>query len=327
VAIQAAAGDALVEERLTVLASGKPVLSVPGKQYVTLGSRLSFEVKAASGAGAVTLSAHSIPAGASFDASIGLFEWTPGAPGNERVTFLASDVTGASATADVLIQAGNGAPVAESLQNAASGSSDAVCSRGALATLRGGWLANGSGTEVLINGASVSTVLASPTAVTFPCPEATVGSRLSVAVRTAAGRSAALTTVMRDSVPGIFTVSGSANGQAVASILERRQLAMPRDARDLGVPAQPGDVLRIAVTGIPEDVDPALVTVQFGDLLVPAAWVRPVANALGVTQIGVTLPVATPVSNSLPVAIQRQLPSGQVATSQTVSIATEAVQQ
>jgi hypothetical protein len=74
VTLQAAAGEASVEERLSVQASGKPVLSVPGKQYVAVGKTLAFQVEAASGAGAVTVSAHALPPGARFDSSTGLFE-------------------------------------------------------------------------------------------------------------------------------------------------------------------------------------------------------------------------------------------------------------
>jgi uncharacterized protein (TIGR03437 family) len=329
VTLQAAAGEASVEERLSVQASGKPVLSVPGKQYVTVGKTLAFQIAAASGAGAVTVSAHALPLGAHFDPSTGLFDWTPSAPGNKRVIFSASDITQTSTTADVAMQAGDGTPVVESLENAASGSRDAVCSSGGLATVRGGWLSNGTaadpsgeslqigGTQVLVNGGPVAVVLASPTAVSFACPEAAVGTTLSVAIQTAAGRSAALTTVMRDSALGIFPMA--------VSILERGRLALARDARNEGEPAQPGDVLQIAVTGLPADADPALVSVQLGDVPIQAQWIRPIKGDVGVTQIGITIPGATPVGDSVPLAIQRRLPSGQLATSQTLLAAFEAV--
>jgi uncharacterized protein (TIGR03437 family) len=320
--LKATAGDALVEEHLTVQASGKPTLSVPGKQYVTIGSRLSFEVRAASGSGAVTLSAHSLPSGAHFDASTGLFEWTPTESGSERVTFSATDITQASASAEVSIQTGDGTPVVESLQNAASESTEAVCSSGALATLRGGWLSNAK--KVIVNGSSIPVLQASATAVTFECPEAPAGTGLSIVVQTAAGRSAPVTTVMRDSALGIFTVDGSPTGQAVARILESGRIAMPRDARNAGEPAQPGDMLQIAVTGLPSDVDPGLVTVQIGDLPLRAEWIRPVPGAVGVTLIGVMLPGVTPPGNMVPLVVQRRLPDGRVVPSQSVSVTVEA---
>ena len=323
VILRAIAGDELVEERLTVQTSGKPTLSVPGKQYVTIGSGLSFEVRAASGSGVVTLSAHSLPSGAHFDASTGLFEWTPTESGTARITFSASDITQASASAEVSIQTGDGTPVVESVQNAASGSTEAVCSRGALATLRGGWLSDV--TRVIVNEASVPIVQASATAVTFECPEAPAGTGLSIVVQTAAGRSAPVTTVMRDSALGIFTVDGSPTGQAVARILESGRIAMPRDARNAGEPAQPGDMLQISVTGLPTDVDPGLVTVQIGDILVQADWVRPIAGPTGVAQVGVTLPGATPVGDSVLLILGRRLADGRITSSQPVLVAVESV--
>jgi len=328
VSIQAAAGDSLAEEHLSVRASGKPVLSVPNKQFVTLGSKLSFRVGAASASGAVLLLARALPSGARFDSSTGQFEWTPNAPGKWKVEFSATDATQASARAEVAIQAGDGTPVIETLQNAASGSSEAVCSEESLATVRGGWLSQGLGqTQVLVNGAAVPVVSASATEVSFACPSAEAGLSLAVAVETAIGRSDALTTVMRDSALGIFTVDGSGSGQAAASILDGARFAMPRNARYEGQPAQPGDVLQIAVTGLPSDTDPSLVTVHFGDLGVSASWVRPAAGSAGITQVGVTLPTATPVGDSVPLTIQQQLFDGRVVASQTVLIGTESLRQ
>jgi uncharacterized protein (TIGR03437 family) len=321
VILQATAGDELVEEHLTVQASGKPTVLVPNKQYVTIGSRLSFEVSAASGLGAVTLSGHSLPSGAHFDAYTGLFEWTPTESGSDRIRFSATDITQASTSADVVIQAGDGAPVVESLQNAASASTEAVCSSGALATLRGGWLSDP--TRVIVNDAAVPIILASSTAVTFECPQIPAGATLSIIVQTSAGRSAPVTTVVRESALGIFTVDGAPTGQAVARILDSGRIAMPRDARNAGEPAQPGDMLQIAVTGLPTDVDPGLVIIQIGDLPVQAEWVRPIAGQTGVALVGVKLPGVTPVGDSVPLTLGRQLADGQIASSQTVSVAVE----
>jgi len=100
---------------------------------------------------------------------------------------------------------------------------------------------------------------------------------------------------------------------------------MARDARNAGEPAEPGDVLQIAVTGLPVDADPALVTVQLGDVPVQAEWIRSVAGVMGVTQIGITLPGATPVGDSVPFSVQLHLPTGQIATSQTAHAAIEVI--
>jgi uncharacterized protein (TIGR03437 family) len=328
VSIQATGADSLAEEHLSVQASGNPVLTVPGKQFATIGSKLSFQVGVVSGSGMVTLSTRSLPPGARFDSPTGVFEWTPDTPGKWSVEFSATDATRASARAEVAIETGDGSPVLENLRNPASGSSESVCSAGSLATARGGWLTQGtSESRVFVNGASVPVVYASPTEVSFACPSAQVGTTLAVAVETSIGRSATLTTVLRDSALGIFTVDGSGSGQAAASILDGARFAMPRNARYEGQPAQPGDVLQIAVTGLPSDTDPSLVTVHFGDLGVSASWVRPAAGSAGITQVGVTLPTATPVGDSVPLTIQQQLFDGRVVASQTVLIGTESLRQ
>jgi uncharacterized protein (TIGR03437 family) len=132
---------------------------------------------------------------------------------------------------------------------------------------------------------------------------------------------------MRDSALGIFTVDGSPTGQAVARIQESGRIAMPRDARNAGEPAQPGDMLQIAVTGLPTDVDPRLVTVQVGDLPVQAEWVHPMAGVADIALIKVTLPDAAPVGDSVPLAVQWRFPGGRVAASQPVSVTIEAVRQ
>ena len=232
------------------------------------------------------------------------------------MTFTASDAAGGSASAEVALQAGEGAPLLEGLRNAASGSSEAVCSPGALATAGGGWFGSG-GTQVRVNGAPVAVVAASPTAVTFVCPDAAVGTTLQVEVETAQGRSAVLSTLMRDSALGIFQVG----------ILGIAPAALPRNPRQEGKPAQPGDQLQITVTGIAADTDPGLVTVQLGDLPVRAEWVRPLEGAAGIVQIGVALPGAMPVGDSVPITVQRRLPDGRVTSSQTVAAAFEAVRQ
>jgi uncharacterized protein (TIGR03437 family) len=88
-----------------------------------------------------------------------------------------------------------------------------------------------------------------------------------------------------------------------------------------------GTCYRFAVTGLPADADPALVTVQLGDVPVPAEWICPMRGAVGVTQVGITLPAATPVGDSVPLVVQRRLSNGAIAVSQTVLAAFEAVRQ
>jgi hypothetical protein len=271
VTIRAASDDTTAEDNITVLAADRPILSAPAKQYVAFGNKLVFPVTALSASGmALKVSAASLPPGSRFDPAGGIFEWIPDASqsGLWNVTFSATDAADRSASADVLVRVGSGVPVIENVRNAAGGSQDAVCSPGSLATIEGGWLSNDTlsdpsgqslelgGTAVEANGVAVPVILVSPNQVIFECPHAPPGSTQNVAVAAAAGISGALPATMRDSALGIFTVGGSANGQAAATILDGSQFAMPRNHLFPGLPAQAGDSLRILMTGLSEDTQP-----------------------------------------------------------------------
>jgi uncharacterized protein (TIGR03437 family) len=184
-----------------------------------------------------------------------------------------------------------------------------------------------AGTAVNVNGVPAPIVFASPTQVIFECPHAPGGTTLNVAVATAAGVSGSFTATIRESALGVFTVNGSAKGQAVATTLDGSQFAMPRNHLHPGLPAQPGDSLNILATGLSENASPDSLTVMFADVPAPARWVRAVVGAVGVTQIGVSIPGAAPVGDSVPLRVQQRLPDGTTLTSQTVSIAIEPVRQ
>jgi uncharacterized protein (TIGR03437 family) len=292
----------------------------------------------------LVVEASSLPPGASFHA--GEFQWTPSASqaGRWNVEFSASDEAGRSTRAHVAIQAGSGGPEIESVQNAASGSSEAACSSGSLATIRGEWLAAAAasrpagdalslaGTKVRANGRYVPVVSASPAEVTFVCPASAAGGELGVAVETSMGVSAPATAAVRDSAPGIFTVAangaggkGPAPGQAIAAIFNGSRLAMPRNAQYPSQPAQAGDALSILMTGLGTDADPQTLAVRIGDVETPAAFIRPVAGAAGVVEVGIVIPRSAPVGDSVPLAVRHMLPSGGSRFSQTAAIAIEAL--
>jgi len=138
---------------------------------VTFGSRLSFHVSAASEIGAVRLAAQSLPAGSRFNADEGTFEWTPDASqtGVWDLTLSATDAAQRTTMGHARIHAGTGEPVIEHVRNAATGSTDAVCSAGSLAALEGGWL--GPESRVFVNGENTPIVSASLQQVTFVCPD------------------------------------------------------------------------------------------------------------------------------------------------------------
>jgi len=84
-----------------------PTLSVPGPQIIGVGGKLDFTVTASDSDGdAVTLSASSVPANASFNPATGAFTFTPADSQANQVyvvTFTATDAKGASTTATVQI--------------------------------------------------------------------------------------------------------------------------------------------------------------------------------------------------------------------------------
>jgi len=340
VSLMALAGGAVAEDRIGIQAGSDLVLSIPAKQFVSIGSHLSFRVGAFSQSGATpALTADSLPSGSRFEASTGTFEWTPESSqtGSWDVVFTAKDDAQRSSTGHALIRVGSGRPVIESLQNAANGSVEVVCSTGSLATLKGGWLsgttasdASGEtaalgGATVIVNGMNTPVVFASPERVTFACPNAASGTPLTIAVETGAGRSEAVTTLTQDAALGVFTVDSSANGPADAKFEDSPLIAMPRNYRYAGQPAQPGDSLRIPVTGLSTEIDPKLVVIEIGGIQVGADWVRPASGALGITEIGVTLPHAVAPGDAAPLVVKQQRHDGRSFASQTAWIAIEAV--
>ena len=110
-------------------ANPTPVLTVPGRQLAIYGSRLSFNVTAASGLGATLyLSAPSLPSGAFFNGSSGAFAWTPdfSQKGSWTVSFTAIDLHGNTATKTVSIEVGAGRPKIERVVQAAGNSTGLV---------------------------------------------------------------------------------------------------------------------------------------------------------------------------------------------------------
>jgi len=124
--------------------------------------------------------------------------------------FTASDGS-STISSEVIVQAAPGVPLIKELRDTASGSSGTVCSPGSRVSLRGGWLAGATesdwsgdrqelgGAAVLVNGSRVPVPAASPTEVTFKCPNTAAGAILNLELETAAGRSHVINTVLRES--------------------------------------------------------------------------------------------------------------------------------
>src|SRR5579883_716270 len=227
VAVQASSGGQVVEEFLGVNAEAKPVMTAPSRQGVKVGSKLSFDVAASSSLEAPVLRASFLPEGASFDPMRGRFEWTPtrSQQGHWDVVFSATNTSGESTSVKVPIEAGSGAPLLRRVVHAAAGAfQSAACSPGSLASAEGEWLSEAvasaptgpvtslGGARMIVNGRYAPLVYSSPQKIVFVCP-AGLGDTLTASVETEAGRSASVQARAADSVPGIFTVDGSGEGQ------------------------------------------------------------------------------------------------------------------
>lgn len=96
-----------------------PVFAPVGPQQVLEHSPLSFTVSATDpDSDPVILSVTGLPSGATFNASTGVFNWTPGHPqaGNYVVTFKATDTHSASSINDVVITVGTNPTPTEQAQ-------------------------------------------------------------------------------------------------------------------------------------------------------------------------------------------------------------------
>ncbi|HEY6343640.1 MAG TPA: hypothetical protein VIY49_19260 [Bryobacteraceae bacterium] len=319
------------EARDLALSSSHPSLHVPNTVTVRPNqSSLSFQATVDETAPSGTLS---------IESSVG-DRSAADRSSEERVTVIAQVLIGQVAprkTADTAAGAASGAPQIRSVGNAASGSAESICAAGSLASIEGTGLALGeasdpsgglalAGTRVAVSGRYVPLVYASGAKVVFVCP-AGGAAPMSISLETGDGRSVTASVASRESAPGIFTVDGSGQGQAAATIFNGSRLAMARNYRYSSEPAQPGDSMSIAVTGLSSDADSGQLSVVIGDLRVPVDDVHFVTGKAGVRQIGVTIPSSAPTGDAVPIVVEERLPDGSVASSQKATIAIESVRQ
>jgi len=109
--------------------TGPPTLTIPGNQTVTAGTWINFTVNAASIniGGTISLSATTLPSGASFDPTTGIFSWKPGSSqtGSYTTVFTAMDSSYPSTPTSrpMRIQVNQAAPGGSSGGNGGSGGS------------------------------------------------------------------------------------------------------------------------------------------------------------------------------------------------------------
>jgi trimeric autotransporter adhesin len=336
VTITATAGTAQAEDTILLMASAGPALQVPAKQVVKAGAPFSFTVSAADASDLpVHIETSALPAGASFDAATGVFDWTPQArqTGKHQITFTAGNSAGQSSSARVDVEVGAGIPV---LTGAASS-----CSPGGIARLDGTLLATAGsrladrsaasfdlgGTRVTVNGQPVPVLYSSANRVDFLCPSAAAGTQLSVEVDSVYGASQPLTMGMQDAVPTIIAVDDSPRNQGLISFYGTNYLVMERNFSVAAQPAQPGDRITILATGLGAAVDSlsGTMVVKFGDVHAAVESVQAVPGYAGIYAVQTQVPSAMTFGR-IPVALEMMTATGQI-TGKSASAVFEAVRE
>jgi uncharacterized protein (TIGR03437 family) len=309
-------GQTAVENTVIVTSAGAPVLAFPAQVTTVLGKEAAFTFSAVDPGGLpVTIAATNLPAGASFDPATGKFSWIPGPSdaGTFEVAFTATNSAGVPSSGRVTIYVGSGKPVIAELRNAASQSSQAACSPGAVASLAGRWFTavdspvsdpSGAATQlggvrVKINGDYAPMLYAARERIDFLCPNAAEGTNLKISVENDVGTDAAETT-MYSLAPGLFTVDGSGTGQGLVTISGTSLVSTGRNYLTPGQPAKPGDSIAILATGL-GPLYGALPVVMIGDLSVRAGSVESVPGVAGVYSIVVQVPYGIAAGGSVPV--------------------------
>jgi hypothetical protein len=334
VVVSANLGSAQVKETLAVVPDRSTPIQVPGARFVKYGTEVRFRVSPLDPA--ASISSGALPAGAHFDSTAGELRWTPDRTqlGVHQINFTAIDSAGGKSNASVTVQVDSGEPMVTDIVNAASRSREAACSPGAIATIEGRWLTDGTavtdaigssmelaGTKVWANGATVPILAASATAINILCPNSLPGSEIQLVVETDHGTARPLSTTARSTAPGIFSLDGSGTGQGwvARESIGTNSVAMVRNYRIPAQPAVAGERLLIYATGIGQLTN---ISVQIGGSKVPAEATKPVPNYLGLYQVVISVPNILIQQDDLPLSLSGDGPEGTVRTN-VVNIAVE----
>jgi len=357
-------GQTAVSAPVTITPATAPVLSLPGAQLTAFGKPLTFTFSAVDPSGLpLLLTAANLPQGASFNATSGIFSWTPAASAfpaalgqpaplqRRQVTFTATDSAQASASGTVVLEADAGLPLITDLRNAASQEPQNIppkvkvpsqpvlprCTPGSLASLIGRWLTTATdpqadptgaslqlgGTAVTVNGNPAPVVYAAPDRIDFLCPDAIAGGQLEISAQSD-GTPANLLRANQQATLGLFAADASGQGQGMITLAGTSLLATPRSYLNQGQPAEPGDAISLLATGIGLATSPSLVKVSIGSTSTTATQVQAVPGSAGVYQITVTVPSGVVPGNTIPVSVEIADGSGTPLRSNTVTIAIEA---
>lgn len=295
-------------------------ITAPGEVLARTGEGVNFTPTARDRAGySVTVSASKAPKGASMGGDGG-FEWIPqpDQDGAHDIEFTATSPSGASATWLTRIVTGSQPFVSTQPDELA-------CSPGAIGVLEGRWLSTGreqwtgpagtaqrvEGAGVRISGEMAPLLSFHPARAEFLCPQLPAGSRLRIEVETPSGSTAPVETEMAEASPRILQVRHLGTSREV----------VPRDHRDLGEPAQPGDVISLRVTGTGSTVTDLEVTA--GGERASVLGAAPSPDEAGISYIDVRLPGSINPGDSIPLQVSLVSPSGRRFTSKTATMAIE----
>ena len=207
------------------------------------------------------------------------------------------------------------------------------------ASVQGSWLATpGSllaepsgaalelgGVTVKINGQAAPVLFSSASLVSFLCPALAPGTQLSLIVEPPAGATEPLTASMQAVSPTILSLDGSGQGQGLLSFSDTGELAMERNYRVNGHPAQPGDEVLIWATGLGGAASAETVLVKIGEVYAGVEAVQPVVGHAGLSAISVRVPLASIAGDAVPVQLELSTPDSGRVTSNTVTAAFESI--
>jgi uncharacterized protein (TIGR03437 family) len=308
-------------------------VQVPEHQTVKFGNQLRFSVSAEDPA--ASISAASLPTGATFDPADGVFDWTPLAAqqGAHQVVFRAINAAGEAGSAPVTIDVDKGEPVVTSVVNAASRSVATACSPGAIASLEGKWLSQEppaadpsgvslalGGTSVFAYGTAVPILYSSASRVDFLCPSEPPGTPLQIVLQTAGKMAPTVETTEQEIAPGIFSVDESGTGQGLVLHSDNSTLAMIRNYKYAALPVEAGDRLLVYATGITEA---SRLQVKIGDANATVEAITPVSGKPGLFRIVAVMPEGSGSVNAGAVSVIGELLGGGTVSSNQVNIAIE----
>ncbi len=331
---------------VSILAPAAPALAAPTKMTTTVGSAVSITAQAEDLSGLnVNLSANDLPEGASFTfengsttteataAVSGVIQWIPQADqiGTYSVNLGAHSAAGTTSQ-KVTIQVASQVPHIHAVVNAASLSTQQVCSPGSLAMIQGtalqipspleGNAANRS--SVTVNGVPSGILDASETQITFRCPE-NISQKFTLQVSNRFGVSNAAQVVVQDAAPGIFTLDGSGTGQGVVYVNRTSNLAALPDPTFASQTAASGDTLTLLTTGLPDEISAtSAARVTIGQIPAEVLGLAGIPQFPGYQMLTIRVPQNAPVGDSVPVQVLSQ---GRSTQSNTVTVAIEQAEQ